>query len=107
MWVTGRSSEAGGSSGHLPGTVDDVARAVDLAGGVGHGVVCDHRDDAQVEVVVGRIGREGRGLDLLVNNVWGGYERLNAGGWEEWNLPFWEQPPELWDAMFAAGVRAH
>ena len=26
-------------------------------------------------------------LDLLVNNAWAGYERLNAGAWEEWNAP--------------------
>ena len=41
------------------------------------------------------------------SNVWGGYERLNAGGWEEWNAPLWEQPLELFDAMFTGGVRAH
>jgi NAD(P)-dependent dehydrogenase (short-subunit alcohol dehydrogenase family) len=46
-------------------------------------------------------------LDLLVNNVWRGYERLNAGEWAEWNAPMWEQPVELFDAMFTAGVRAH
>ncbi|MFB9185607.1 SDR family NAD(P)-dependent oxidoreductase [Dactylosporangium sucinum] len=107
VWITGRSSDAGGTSGHLPGTVEDVARAVDRVGGAGRAVVCDHWDDAQVDELVRRIGREAGRLDLLVNNVWGGYERLNAGGWEEWNLPFWEQPLELWDAMFGAGVRAH
>ena len=54
-----------------------------------------------------RIGAAHDGLDLLVNNAWGGYERLNAGAWEEWNAPLWEQPIELFDAMFAGGVRAH
>jgi dehydrogenase/reductase SDR family protein 1 len=44
---------------------------------------------------------------LLVNNAWAGYERLNAGGWQEWVAPFWDQPLQLWDAMFAGGVRAH
>ena len=37
----------------------------------------------------------------------GGYERLNAGAWQEWNAPFWEQPLELFDAMFGGGVRTH
>jgi dehydrogenase/reductase SDR family member 1 len=54
-----------------------------------------------------RIGAESGRLDLLVNNAWGGYERLNAGAWAEWNAPFWEQPLELWDAMQERGVRAH
>jgi dehydrogenase/reductase SDR family member 1 len=53
------------------------------------------------------VTRAGGRLDLLVNNVWGGYERLNAGAWEEWNAPLWDQPLELFDAMFIAGVRAH
>ena len=45
---------------------------------------------------------------MLVNNAWAGDELgPNAGGWEEWNAPFWEQPLELFDAMFGGGVRAH
>jgi NAD(P)-dependent dehydrogenase (short-subunit alcohol dehydrogenase family) len=77
------------------------------AGGHGVAVACDHRDDAAVTALAGRIAAEHGRLDLLVNNVWGGYERLNAGGWEEWNAPLWEQPLELFDAMFTGGVRAH
>jgi len=70
-------------------------------------VTCDHRDDAQARAVAARLAAGPGRLDLLVNNVWAGYERLNAGAWEEWNAPFWEQPLELWDAMFGGGVRAH
>jgi hypothetical protein len=33
--------------------------------------------------------------------------RLNAGGWQEWTAPFWQQPTEHFDAMFAGGVRMH
>ena len=29
------------------------------------------------------------------------------GGAFTWTKPFWEQPIWRWDAMFAAGVRAH
>jgi NAD(P)-dependent dehydrogenase (short-subunit alcohol dehydrogenase family) len=80
---------------------------VTAAGGRGVAVVCDHSDDAAVAAVAERIGAERGRLDLLVNNVWGGYERLNAGEWAEWNAPLWEQPVELFDAMFTSGVRAH
>jgi NAD(P)-dependent dehydrogenase (short-subunit alcohol dehydrogenase family) len=107
VWLTSRSSRDGGSTSHLPGTVEDAAEAVTAAGGLGIGVVCDHRDDEAVRAVAARIGAESGGLSLLVNNAWAGYEGLNAGGWEEWNAPFWEQPLALWDAMFASGVRAH
>jgi dehydrogenase/reductase SDR family member 1 len=107
VWVTGRSSRSVGPTSHLPGTVEETAEAVTKAGGEGIAAVCDHSDDEQTRAVVGRIQAQSRGLHLLVNNAWGGYERLNAGAWEEWNAPFWDQPLELWDAMFSAGVRAH
>jgi dehydrogenase/reductase SDR family protein 1 len=107
VWVTGRSSRAGGRTSHLPGTVEDTADAVTAAGGRGVAAPCDHRDDEQVRAVAARIQATSGALHLLVNNAWGGYERLNAGEWAEWNAPFWEQPLQLWDAMFDGGVRAH
>src|ERR1044071_8621609 len=106
VYVTARSS-AGGRTGHLPGTVEQTADAVTAAGGSGIAVPCDHRDDEAVRAVAARIKADYGRLDLLVNNAWAGYERLNAGGWEEWNAPFWEQPLELFDAMFAGRGRAH
>jgi NAD(P)-dependent dehydrogenase (short-subunit alcohol dehydrogenase family) len=106
VWVSARSTAAHTTS-HLPGTVEEVAAAVTAAGGIGRPVACDHRHDDQVRALVQCIADESGRLDLLVNNVWGGYERLNAGQWEEWNAPFWQQPLELWDAMFSSGVRAH
>jgi NAD(P)-dependent dehydrogenase (short-subunit alcohol dehydrogenase family) len=106
VYVTARSSSAG-RTGHLRGTIDETASAVTAAGGHGVAIKCDHRDDEAVTAVATQIAASEGRRDLLVNNVWGGYERLNAGAWEEWNAPMWEQPVELFDAMFAAGVRAH
>jgi NAD(P)-dependent dehydrogenase (short-subunit alcohol dehydrogenase family) len=71
------------------------------------GIRCDHRHDTQVEAAFGRILHEAGGVDILVNNVWGGYERMVENGEFSWPRPFWEQPLWRWDAMFAAGVRAH
>jgi NAD(P)-dependent dehydrogenase (short-subunit alcohol dehydrogenase family) len=87
------------------GVKEETAAAVTAAGGQGIGVVCDHRDDAAVPAAAGRIADAHGRLDLLVNNAWGGYQRLNAGAWEEWNAPLWQQPVELFDAMFAGWVR--
>jgi NAD(P)-dependent dehydrogenase (short-subunit alcohol dehydrogenase family) len=106
VYVTARSSAAG-RTGHLPGTVEQTADAVTAAGGHGVAVPCDHRDDDAVKTVAARIEADHGRLDLLVNNAWAGYERLNAGAWEEWNAPLWEQPLELFDAMFGGGVRTH
>jgi dehydrogenase/reductase SDR family protein 1 len=68
---------------------------------------CDHRDDAQVDAVFDRIAQQAETIDVLVNNVWGGYERMIDNGAFTWPRPFWEQPLWRWDAMFTAGVRAH
>ena len=32
---------------------------------------------------------------------------VNAGLWQESRAPLWEQPVEVFDAMFTRGVRAH
>ncbi len=68
---------------------------------------CDHRVDAEVTDAFDRISRETHGIDILVNNVWGGYERMVEDGAFTWGKPFWEQPLWRWDSMFSAGVRAH
>jgi dehydrogenase/reductase SDR family protein 1 len=71
------------------------------------GIRCDHRLDAEVTAAFERVARETHGIDILVNNVWGGYERMVEDGAFTWTKPFWEQPLWRWDAMFSAGVRAH
>ncbi len=70
------------------------------------GVRCDHTVDGDVEATFARITQDGA-IDVLVNAVWGGYERMVDGGEFTWMKPFWQQPLWRWDAMFAAGVRAH
>lgn len=70
-------------------------------------ITCDHTDDKAVEAVFDRILAEQTRLDVLVNNVWGGYEQMSVHGEFIWNQPFWRQPVARWDSMFSAGVRAH
>ena len=69
-------------------------------------VACDHTDDDAVEQLFARAEGESGGIDVLVNNAWGGYERMVEDGRFTWALPFWEQPRWRWDAMITAGVRA-
>jgi dehydrogenase/reductase SDR family member 1 len=75
--------------------------------GKGIALECDHRDDQQVEAAFRRVIDEQGHLDILVNNVWGGYEGMVEDGEFTWPWPFWRQPLRRWDAMFQAGVRAH
>jgi dehydrogenase/reductase SDR family protein 1 len=71
------------------------------------GIPCDHREDEQVAAAFERVAQEAGAIDILVNNVWGGYEQMMEDGIFTWSKPFWEQPLWRWDAMFDAGVRAH
>ncbi len=68
---------------------------------------CDHRRDAEVTAAFEHLRASVETIDVLVNGVWGGYDDLVENGVFTWPAPFWEQPIGRWDAMFAAGVRAH
>lgn len=105
VYVTGRSVRGGPATDNVPGTIDDTASDVVERGGIGIAVRCDHSSDADVDALFARI-RSGHGrLDLLVNNVWGGYEHPDCRPLTF--APFWEQSLQQWDRMFTAGVRAH
>jgi NAD(P)-dependent dehydrogenase (short-subunit alcohol dehydrogenase family) len=107
VYLTGRTVQPGASPGGLGGTLDEAAAAVTAAGGEGIPVACDHQDDEQVRALFARIAAERGRLDVLVNNVWGGYEHFYDGTrfWEEQG--FWTVPIARWDKSFDAGVRAH
>ena len=102
--VTGRSTGSAVTYPVVGGTVEETAAAVTAAGGRGVPVVCDHTDDAQVAALFDGIGD---GVDVLVNNVWGGYAAYHEDRHTDMEGPFWEQPLRVWDDMFTAGVRAH
>lgn len=119
VYVTGRSTRAAPPTAsnsrygdmlaqigvtEMPGTVDDTAEAVTALGGVGLAARCDHADDAAVAALFARVEREQGGLDVLVNNAWGGHEAFDVAGF---GAPFWTQPLAQWDAMFTRGVRNH
>jgi len=105
VYVTGRSVAGGPTTDNVPGTVDETASEVTARGGQGIAVRCDHTVDADVESVFARIRADHGRLDLLVNNVWGGYEDSACRPLPM--VPFWEQSLHQWDGMFTAGVRAH
>jgi len=96
VYITGRSV---GDMAYLAASAKSPAAK-------GVGIACDHRDDEQVRAAFRRIADEQGRLDILVNNVWGGYEDMVENGQFTWTRPFWQQPLSRWDAMFEAGVRA-
>jgi NAD(P)-dependent dehydrogenase (short-subunit alcohol dehydrogenase family) len=107
VYLTGRTVDGGEPTTSLPGSVDATAAEIAARGSEAVAIACDHRDDGAVRSVFARIEREHGRLDVLVNNVWGGYELLHEGRYETFGGPFWEAPLSMWDGMFDAGVRAH
>lgn len=107
VYVTGRTEVGGSPTTPFAGTVQETAEEVTALGGHGIPIACDHRDDEQTRRAVGQVLAEAGRLDVLVNNVWGGYEYFWDGTpfWLE--AGFWTAPIDRWDSMFQAGVRAH
>jgi len=67
---------------------------------------CDHANDEETAKAFTQVAAEAGRLDVLVNSVWGGYERMTENGEFTWGLPFWQQPAHRWAGMMDAGVRA-
>lgn len=107
VYITGRTVEEGKAAVDLPGTIYQTAEEVSERGGKGIAVRCDHVNDEEVKALFQRLQVEQDHLDILVNNVWGGYEHFNDGTefWKE--KGFWTVPLARWDKMFQAGIRAH
>lgn len=88
VFATGRSID----TADLPATVARIR--------------CDHLQDGDTSAAFERIAAEAGAPDVLVNNAWGGYERMVEDGVFTWGRPFWEQPAHRWTSMMDAGVRA-
>lgn len=107
VYITGRTEVEGQAAVDLPGTIYQTAQEVSELGGKGIAIRCNHVQDDEVKEVFQRIQVEQNRFDILVNNVWGGYEHFYDGT-EFWNEKgFWTMPLARWDKMFQAGVRAH
>ncbi|MDH0864469.1 SDR family NAD(P)-dependent oxidoreductase [Mitsuaria sp. GD03876] len=114
VYVTGRSTRAEPATQYgqlqakaklaaIPGSIDDTADEVTRLGGRGIAARCDHTDEAQVTALFQRVQAEQGGLDLLVNNAWGGHEVFSG----VFDAPFWERSMDEWDAMLDRGARNH
>jgi NAD(P)-dependent dehydrogenase (short-subunit alcohol dehydrogenase family) len=87
------------------GRTIETASPDDLPAGITR-VRCDHTNDDETSALFARIADVSPALDVVVNNSWGGYERMVDGGQFTWALPFWQQPAHRWSSMMDAGVRA-
>ena len=89
VYCTGRSTRATRSEMDRPETIEETAELVTAAGGTGIPVQVDHSDPEQVRALVA--GIDG-GLDVLVNDIWGGEH-------------FFEFDKHIWEHDLANGLR--
>lgn len=99
VWVTGRSAGGVDTGTGLGGSLEETAKEVTARGGRGVAAPCDHRNDADIEAVIGRIREEEGRLDVLVNNAFAVPQGLTE------DRPFWEHGNAL-DVMFEVGLRS-
>src|SRR5713101_3734057 len=72
VYCTGRSSRGRPAIPGRPETIEETAELVTAAGGRGIAVRVDHTEPAEVKKLAAGIKRRHQGLDILVNDVWGG-----------------------------------
>jgi NAD(P)-dependent dehydrogenase (short-subunit alcohol dehydrogenase family) len=105
VYCTGRSSRKGsGRRLATPGrseTIEETAELVTAAGGRGIAVRVDHTESAEVKKLVAGIKRRHQGLDILVNDVWGG-DALT-----EFGKPFWKTNLENGLRMLKQAIHSH
>src|SRR3984885_3807292 len=93
VYCTGRSSRkalkkrprAQAPTPGRPETIEETAELVTAAGGLGIAVRVDHTEPAEVRKLVAAIKRQHKGLDILVNDVWGG-DALTEFGKSFWTV---------------------
>jgi NAD(P)-dependent dehydrogenase (short-subunit alcohol dehydrogenase family) len=109
VYCTGRSSRKG-SRKHThdkpptagrPETIEETAELVTAAGGCGIAVRVDHTEPAEVRKLVDQIERRHKGLDILVNDVWGG-DALT-----EFGKPFWKVNLDNGLRMLKQAIHSH
>lgn len=101
VWCTGRSTRAGRSPVDRPETIEDTAELVTAAGGQGVAARVDHFDPAQVAALAERVRAAHGGLDLVVDDIWGGEKYVEFG------VPPWELDLDKQRGMLEGGVWAH
>ncbi|MFD7416177.1 SDR family oxidoreductase [Kitasatospora purpeofusca] len=101
VYGTGRSAEGHRGEYGRPETLEETAELVTAAGGQGIAVRADHLVPAEVAAVAARIEAEQGGLDILVNDIWGGEELFG------WNVPVWEHDLDKGLRLLRLAVETH
>jgi NAD(P)-dependent dehydrogenase (short-subunit alcohol dehydrogenase family) len=101
VYCTGRSVRGHPATAGRPETIEETAELVTAAGGEGIAVRVDHTVPDEVRGLADRIRAERGGLDILINDVWGGDELT------EWGKTLWEHSLDKGLLMQRRAVHSH
>ena len=101
VYCSGRSTKGNPATPGRPETIEETAEMVTAAGGRGIAVRTDHSEPAEVKKLVARIKRRHQGLDILVNDIWGGDPLTEFG------KRFWTANLENGLTMLKQAVHTH
>lgn len=101
VYCSGRSVRGAVATAGRSETIEETAELVTALGGEGIVAQTDHLVPAQVEALFARVQAEQGGLDILVNDIWGGDEIA------EWGKPFWEQSLEKGFLLIERAIHTH
>ena len=110
MYISGRSRKGHSTTQYKDLTLDDTVEIVGKMGGSAIPITCDHTKETEILSLFDYIKKNEDRLDILVNNVWGGYmgEHGNLDiDTVSFSAPFWEQTLWRYDQMFNTALRAH
>lgn len=102
VYCAGRSVRGDLASGSKRAeTIDETAEMVSAAGGVGIAARADFTQEAEVKALFERVQTEHGGLDILVNDIWGGEPYIQFG------VPFWEMDYGFLPMMMERALLTH
>jgi NAD(P)-dependent dehydrogenase (short-subunit alcohol dehydrogenase family) len=101
VYCTGRSLRGHSAMKGRPESIEDTADLVTARGGCGIAVPVDHTQPDQVQRLFARVKEESTGLDILVNDIWGGDELT------EWGKTFWTVSLEKGLTMLERAIHTH
>jgi len=101
VYCTGRSVHGHPATAGRTETIEETADLVTAAGGTGIAVRVDHTIPDEVRALVERIRADHHGLDVLINDVWGGDDLT------QWGKTLWEHSLDDGLLMQRRAVHSH
>ncbi len=101
VYCTGRSTRGHAATPGRPETIEETADIIAADGGSAVAIRVDHTVEDEVIALAERLRAEEGRLDVLVNDIWGGDDRI------DWGAKFWNQDIAKARALTDQAVFSH